>query len=249
MRVGSKCSISLINAEAVIFHQYSSMQGGEEALEGIQLGLGAFNQTISCFIFDKTVLSPWELCVQQIPQACVMWNWNGLKHAVKREIQHAGFWWSVLIKVAVWCMVNILSELQCQCRNIMFSQHVWGCHMMHVDCHADTAVESYKCRCPRAGGPVESLNPHLLLRTIGCRVEHCCMVALMALEEKWTRSAALSHPRHFFMLTLCWYRDITHTHTLDCIAQSFLLKAEHKWQHAATQLRIDSLVNLPNCYY
>lgn len=74
---------------------------------------------------------------------------------------------------------------------------------MHVGRGADTALDSHKRRCPRAGGLQEPSIPHLLLCTIGCRVEHCSTVALMALEEKWTRSAALSHPRHFFMLTLC----------------------------------------------
>lgn len=66
--MGSKCSISLINAEAVIFHQYLSRQGGEEALVGIQFGLGAFNQTVSCCVFHKTDVGPQELHVQKIPE-------------------------------------------------------------------------------------------------------------------------------------------------------------------------------------
>lgn len=70
--------------------------------------------------------------------------------------------------------------------------------MMHAGHDADTAVDSHKHRCPGAGGLEEPLIPHLLLCTIGCST-----VALMALEEKWTRSAALSYPRHFFMLTAC----------------------------------------------
>lgn len=56
--MGSKCSISLINAEAVIFHQYLSRQGREEALVGIQFGLGAFNQTISHCMMHNTNLRP-----------------------------------------------------------------------------------------------------------------------------------------------------------------------------------------------
>lgn len=68
---------------------------------------------------------------------------------------------------------------------------------------ADTAVDSHKRRCPRAGGLEEPTSPHLLLATIGCSVEHCGTVASMALEEKWTRSAALSHLRRILMLTLC----------------------------------------------
>lgn len=68
---------------------------------------------------------------------------------------------------------------------------------------ADTAVDSHKRRCLRAGGSVEPMFPHLLVVTIGCSVEYCGTVALMALDEKWTRSAALSHLRHSLMLTRC----------------------------------------------
>lgn len=51
-------------------------------------------------------------------------------------------------------------------------------------------------------GGLVALVPHLLLYTIGCSVGNCCTVALMALEQKWTRSAALSLHRHFFTLTV-----------------------------------------------
>lgn len=41
---------------------------------------------------------------------------------------------------------------------------------MHVGRGADTALDSHKRRCPRAGGLEEPLIPHLLLCTIGCSV-------------------------------------------------------------------------------
>lgn len=68
--MGSKCLISLINAEAVIFHHYLSRQGGEERLEGIQFGLSAFNQTISCCMIHKTnLINRRTLCAEQhIPE-------------------------------------------------------------------------------------------------------------------------------------------------------------------------------------
>lgn len=104
--MGSKCSISLINAEAVIFHQYLSKQGEEEALVGIQFGLGAFNQTISCFMINTSRLRPWELCVHHIPdcgmitlfsrpvwRSCVSHIGCAADTVVDSEAQVSSVWW------------------------------------------------------------------------------------------------------------------------------------------------------------
>lgn len=184
LRAGSKCPISFINAEAVIFHQYLSRQARNEASEGIQFGLGAFNQTISCCMIHKS-------------NPCVAYStfWQGLKYVIKRHLplRSLSMLWLIYSPAcAVWLQTN----------NIVLQVCVRQLYDACCGHGADTAVDSHKRRCPVAGGLEEPVFSHPLLFAIGYSVEHCGTVALMALEEKWTRSAALSHLRHFLMLTL-----------------------------------------------
>lgn len=131
------------------------------------------------------------------------WVWHGLKCAIKgRNLPSRSL-------CSLWLIHSLAWAVCVQTDNIVVQACVRQPYDACCGRGADTAVDSHKCRCPGAGGLEEPLILHLLLCTIGCRVEHCSAVALVAVKEKWTRSAMLSHLRHFFVLTLCYYRTIT----------------------------------------
>lgn len=150
--MGSKCSISLINAKAVILHQYLSRRGGEETLVGIQFGLGAFNQTISCFIFHETNLSPWELYAYVgHTHACI---WRGLKqNAVKKK----NLMLPPRSRRSFWMLQPRACVAYVQTDNLVFPGSC-AAAVMHVGRRADTAVDSPKHRWTRAGGLEEPLD-------------------------------------------------------------------------------------------
>lgn len=155
----------------------------------------------------------------------------------------------------LWLMYSLARAVCVRTDNIVLQASVRQAYDACFGHGADTAVDSHKCRCPR--GLVARRSPWF--RTfhsaqLDAARSVASAVALMAQEEKWTRSAALSHLRHFLMLTLCCFRNITRltlTAPAHCRTQSsavffffffFLLKAKYRWRYSVTHIRAASSV-------
>lgn len=141
--MGSKCPISLINAEAVIFHQCLSRQGGEEASLGIQFGLGAFNQTISCCMIHKTNLRPPENPRVRRIYLVLARSKKIIKMCSQRRSLPSR---SVC---GLWLMYSLARAVCVQTDNIVLQASVRQPYDACFGHAADTAVDSHKRRCPR----------------------------------------------------------------------------------------------------